>query len=741
MQTNSEIETLKKKRIFFLFFFLVLCRFNSFSQELGRLTLTYQNHTYKTSSQQNDYLSSSNSFYLNFWQDFLNLGSISFSMNYNFSKSTNQIASYSLNIKDVPISRFKVNVDYGHISYPISSLHHFGSFNTSHFGGLKGGKIVLRSKKTDLIFFGGQVYKGFYLEEEKTRVYGIRGIFRITDAWTFGSGWFRFNNVSFFEDGNILKNYDVLNLDTSLRLARGFYFLGDVKYMLSDGDQAKNEFSFKGGTYFRRERLLFEIYYNYVSPNFPYLGSFSASNRNGMTITGQYSLLSRLFVFASHDTFNENLEQILERPVSEYKTYRYGITFSPETLPQISLSFNKSKRESTAGETLISDNTFNMIFLSISKQYERFYWGFNYNSGDFINSLSSFDGYCFNRFHLNLRMSYPEGHFVYINSYYDIKKGQNRIFEDRNLSIHAGGTFKISSKLLANLQLTYNVDKDMIRSKGTNQLGFGGSITYNLWPLKINCSLRYQYSRVQASQSIDLKQRFHKIFFSITKNFTWGKRGYGKSIKDIFHKKGQVKGYLFIDMNQNNIQDPVEETLEGVEIFLDGRKAARTNKKGYFKLPSVSSGVHNLSVNLRNVPAYYEPSVEKSEFTIERGKTIRLNLSLIPLGLISGKLVLDLNENGRVDKEEPLLADIQINLLKNGELYRTAFTNSKGIFYFDNVRPGLYTIQVDEEGIKGIYTIFNMSFLEISIKPFEEKKDIKLLVKKFQKIKVKKILD
>jgi hypothetical protein len=54
---------------------------------------------------------------------------------------------------------------------------------------------------------------------------------------------------------------------------------------------------------------------------------------------------------------------------------------------------------------------------------------------------------------------------------------------------------------------------------------------------------------------------------------------------------------------------------------------------------------------------------------------------------------------------------------------------------------GSYIIRVNEGNIERKYSPVERSTLEVTVKPWEEKKDLVLLVKKYKKTRVKKVLE
>lgn len=739
------------------------------SRERGRLSLTYQgqilNIVYPGDNNREDYFSFFNNIYMDSRYHFEKGGGLKLSINYYFSRDFSQITSYSLGFHEFPMGRFQLDVDLGYLSYPISSLSQLGAFNPFTHRSLKGGKITLRSEKMDLIVFGGKDYNYPGPATRQNRIYGTKAVFRPNKDWTIGAGWMNISNRQTetgytFNNGpgeNLKLSYDIFSLDSSLQLINGLYLVGDFRLIPGNHKNDEKGFTFKTGTYFRRRKLSFEIFYNYISPDFPYLGSMLLQARSGLTVMGQYQLYNWLSLFGGWDTYNEDLGNYQENIdyFSDYMTYRGGTVISLKSLPHLSFSFNKSIREigpETGGTTGSSDTSFDMFFLSLSRQYRRFYWNFYFNKGNFRSQYDITKNYSIDRFHLNLYRFYWSGSSVYFNGYLETKRGNHLAFKDENLSMQVGSNLKLSSRLILSLELSGNINRDKISGRTNRQWGVGGSIFYKFIPLKVNCSLRYRYSNARDSSDsinafeIQTGRYMHQVFFSISKDLNWGKGttlAEAIGLRGIFTRKAKIKGAVFVDINQNQVKDADEEGLEGIFIFLDGRKIARTNRMGYFTLSGIPPGTHRISMDLRNVPAFYEADREKVEVTLKKGESRQVNLTVIPMALISGKLILDVNENNSTDENEPVITGVRIDVLKEKgrELYQSTFTDTNGVFTFANLRPGSYIIVVAEDSIRETYSPVEKSMLKIRVKPWEERRGMILLVKKYKKTKIRKKLD
>ncbi|MCP2521077.1 hypothetical protein NLD30_11625, partial [SCandidatus Aminicenantes bacterium Aminicenantia_JdfR_composite] len=184
--------------------------------------------------------------------------------------------------------------------------------------------------------------------------------------------------------------------------------MGDFKYSLTLGD-----YSLKFGPYFKSEKLVLQFYYNFATPYFPQIGRIQERDREGYIFIGTYQPFQVFSLFASIDTYNENLERILERPVTDYLTYTYGANISYPVLPSISIRISKSERESERKGLKISDSYYSSFYLSLFKSYRRFYLSFRFNRGNFEDFLDPSQDFLNLDYTLELRKLFLNGSLIY----------------------------------------------------------------------------------------------------------------------------------------------------------------------------------------------------------------------------------------------------------------------------------------------------------------------------------------
>ncbi|WP_172830093.1 SdrD B-like domain-containing protein [Halopseudomonas salegens] len=62
------------------------------------------------------------------------------------------------------------------------------------------------------------------------------------------------------------------------------------------------------------------------------------------------------------------------------------------------------------------------------------------------------------------------------------------------------------------------------------------------------------------------------------------------------------------------------------------------------------------------------------------------------LASISGHVYFDVNDNGQMNDSEPGIADVVVNLWRDGALIATQRTDDDGVYFFENLAPGTYRV-------------------------------------------------
>ncbi|MDZ7671231.1 MAG: SdrD B-like domain-containing protein [Halanaerobiales bacterium] len=74
---------------------------------------------------------------------------------------------------------------------------------------------------------------------------------------------------------------------------------------------------------------------------------------------------------------------------------------------------------------------------------------------------------------------------------------------------------------------------------------------------------------------------------------------------------GSIAGKIFLDKNNNGIQDPEDEAMSWVGVTLDGTKYDYTDSRGEFYFENVSLGAHKIEIVNESIPAVLNISGDK----------------------------------------------------------------------------------------------------------------------------------
>jgi cell division septation protein DedD len=154
---------------------------------------------------------------------------------------------------------------------------------------------------------------------------------------------------------------------------------------------------------------------------------------------------------------------------------------------------------------------------------------------------------------------------------------------------------------------------------------------------------------------------------------------------------GSVVGTVFADWNGNGLMDPDEGPLEGIPVQLASTSSVTTARDGQFVFLNAPAGLLRVGLDTSALPLDFDPpATAEHEVELARGDTRRVTFGLIPLGSLRGRIVRDVNRNGRADPDEELI-DGAILVLDNGARSEQA---SKGRYRFDAVKSGAHVLKL-----------------------------------------------
>ena len=188
------------------------------------------------------------------------------------------------------------------------------------------------------------------------------------------------------------------------------------------------------------------------------------------------------------------------------------------------------------------------------------------------------------------------------------------------------------------------------------------------------------------------------------------------------------------------INNGVDE-IEGIIFTLNGNIAV-SDKNGEFEFPYVRPGSHFLFIDY-SVAGLNTIAETPGPYIIDvlPGEKFNFEVAITKSGKISGKILISEDENIGKKGFIPIKEEVKNLIIEanNGrEVYRM-FTNKDGVFDFEDLRPGRWTIKVYDRGIPKGYVLENDVF-NVDLKS-EQLKHIDVIIKKkSRKIKFQKKL-
>lgn len=182
------------------------------------------------------------------------------------------------------------------------------------------------------------------------------------------------------------------------------------------------------------------------------------------------------------------------------------------------------------------------------------------------------------------------------------------------------------------------------------------------------------------------------------------------------YRYGAIGDYVWLDTNNDGLQDIDEQGIEGVPLDIrnssgDIIETTKTNDKGYYLFSNLTPGDYFVETTL---PSAFSltiqnnfDTVRNSKFELIKGvpRTALFSLNSgqiydnIDLGLIStlanvsGLTWFDENGDGLEDWEESRIENIEVHLIDNaGDTILMTLTDSDGYYEFNNVVPGSYKL-------------------------------------------------
>ncbi len=201
------------------------------------------------------------------------------------------------------------------------------------------------------------------------------------------------------------------------------------------------------------------------------------------------------------------------------------------------------------------------------------------------------------------------------------------------------------------------------------------------------------------------------------------------------YKQCSLGDFVWLDMNENGIQDANESGINGIKIKLYDKQGgfvqqveshSDNNGDGFYIFEGINWGEYYVEVEIpvryritikHNIENTSDNDIDKFTlrsdiFTLNPGdKYFDLDIGLvINYGSLENLVWLDLNENGLQDMDETGISGIKLKLLdsESNEIIGENESNAEGSILFDKIVPGNYFMKLDTLPSKYIITSYGI---------------------------------
>lgn len=172
--------------------------------------------------------------------------------------------------------------------------------------------------------------------------------------------------------------------------------------------------------------------------------------------------------------------------------------------------------------------------------------------------------------------------------------------------------------------------------------------------------------------------------------------------------KSWVYGKIFLDANSNEVYDDGEKLLENIGVLIDGETTFSGKHGKYFAEGIFPDVVHEVSINRRTMDPMLKDSKGKLKVLTRASTGLRIDIPVAPVSMVTGNIWLG---DGITEKQFiRIISMTSIALEKDGKVYKEIDPEFDGLYFFEDVVPGDYTIRFKYLGDE------NISFSEKEMK-------------------------
>ena len=192
----------------------------------------------------------------------------------------------------------------------------------------------------------------------------------------------------------------------------------------------------------------------------------------------------------------------------------------------------------------------------------------------------------------------------------------------------------------------------------------------------------------------------------------------------MIRRTGSVEGKVFLEGNPDVPMDNVRLAIDGSSVM--------TDNLGHFVFPSLAPGDYKLTIDPTSVKVGTISTIDLPLLvTVKAGYRSTVNISMTRTASVGGRLMMDLPFSLKQPSTTPL-TDIIVELHgPDGEI--TKLTDNYGYYVFTDLKPGKYTLILQEQSLPKGKQISGATQMEIDLGPGTSIRNLDFRVKAVEK--------
>jgi cell division septation protein DedD len=197
-----------------------------------------------------------------------------------------------------------------------------------------------------------------------------------------------------------------------------------------------------------------------------------------------------------------------------------------------------------------------------------------------------------------------------------------------------------------------------------------------------------------------------------------------------------VRGTVYADWNGNGLRDAGEDAVARVPLRIEASGTVESSANGEFVFKNVPDGLHDVAIDTRSLPVDYDPPrIPRVQLSLSGKDTREVSFGIVPLGRIRGRVVRDLNGNGRADPDEPSI-DSAVVVLDEGMRSERA---RRGAFAFDAVPAGEHAVTLLSDSLPDASIIAGATTKEATLQRNGMEIELEFLVSTVKRAEVRRV--